>query len=116
MNEVNHTSEFDTADIEANKVISALAYLGILFFLPLVAAKDSKFGRFHANQGLIFFITAIALNIVTWIITAIIAPVGVIVSLLVWLIDLALLLYGIINTAKGQAKELPIIGKFRFIK
>lgn len=44
--------EYDTQDIQSNKVWAVLAYLGILFFLPLVACKDSRFGKFHANQDL----------------------------------------------------------------
>ena len=44
-------------DIEDNKVIAALAY--IIFFLPLIVAKDSEFGKFHANQGLIYFYLAL---------------------------------------------------------
>lgn len=40
---------FEAEDIEKNKVLSAVAYL--LFFIPLLAAPDSKYGKFHANQG-----------------------------------------------------------------
>ena len=49
--------EYDTQDIQSNKVWAVLAYLGILFFLPLVACKDSRFGKFHANQGFALFLT-----------------------------------------------------------
>ena len=47
MNDI--TQQFAPEDIQKNKVISALSYLGILFFLPLVAAPESRFGKFHAN-------------------------------------------------------------------
>ena len=42
------------------KVMSALAYLWILFFLPLVVCPDSKFGRYHANQGLVLLLAAVS--------------------------------------------------------
>ena len=34
--------------------MAILAYFGILVLIPILAAKDSKFARFHANQGLLF--------------------------------------------------------------
>lgn len=51
MNDI--TQQFAPEDIQKNKVISALSYLGILFFLPLMAAPESRFGKFHANQSLV---------------------------------------------------------------
>ena len=46
------------ADIEKNKAVGILAY--ILFFIPIIAARDSKFAMYHANQGLALFIVAVA--------------------------------------------------------
>lgn len=45
------TSQFDPRDIQNNKVMAILAYFGILVLIPIFAAKESKFARFHANQG-----------------------------------------------------------------
>ena len=36
-------------DIEKNKIMAVLAY--IIFLIPLLAAKDSPFAKFHTNQG-----------------------------------------------------------------
>ena len=47
------------ADIEQNKVFAILAYLGILFLVPLLAAPQSPFARYHTNQGIILFITSL---------------------------------------------------------
>ncbi len=35
---------------------------------------------------------------------------------LVWIFLLVITILGIVNAAKGRAKELPIVGKFRFFK
>lgn len=134
------TNTFDPNDIASNKVVSALAYLGILFWLPLVACKNSKFGRFHANQGLLLLILSVALGVVGGILNALIGlifrseltifgygtgvyemnPVGTvliaIVSLVISIFTLALFLFGLINTLQGKAKELPLIGKIKLIK
>ena len=50
---VDHTAEFEAQDIQNNKVMSILAYIGILVLVPIFAAKDSKAARFNANQGLV---------------------------------------------------------------
>jgi len=98
-------------DIEDNKVIAILAYL--VFFLPLLAAKDSRFAMYHGNQGFLLFLLLLAVN-----------TVGTVVPILGWLIILpignllilALLIMGIINASKGEEKPLPIIGKYTIIK
>jgi|GEM_PF-4342849 len=48
------TDQFDKADVEQNKVMAILAYFGILVLIPILAAKDSKFARFHAQPRLAF--------------------------------------------------------------
>lgn len=100
---------FDPADIEKNKIMAVLAY--IIFLIPLLAAKDSPFAKFHTNQGLILFLAGIAVAILSvipiigWII-GIVAPIAITV----------LAVIGIIAAAKGEAKELPLIGKFKILK
>lgn len=99
----------DPSDISANKVMAILAYIGILVLIPLFAAKESKFARFHTNQGLILFIC----NIVIYFISLIpgLKAIG-------WILSVAALVFaiiGIIGAAKGETKELPLIGKYRII-
>ncbi|GAB1370523.1 DUF4870 domain-containing protein [Candidatus Kapaibacterium sp.] len=105
------TIGFADDDIEQNKTISLFAY--ILFFIPLLAAKESKFARFHANQGLILFLFAVIISIVSSVIPIlgwfIIGPLG---SLFV----VALAVLGIINAVGGKAKQLPLIGNFELLK
>lgn len=99
----------DPSDISANKVMAILAYISILVLIPLFAAKESKFARFHTNQGLILFIC----NIVIYFISLIpgLKAIG-------WILSVAALVFaiiGIIGAAKGETKELPLIGKYRII-
>ncbi|HOI16174.1 MAG TPA: hypothetical protein PK036_07500 [Geobacteraceae bacterium] len=105
------TEEYDREDVEKNKVMAVLAY--ILFLIPLLAAKESKFAMFHTNQGLVLFLAAVAVNIVGGIIPIlgwfVILPLG---NLLVFI----LAIMGIINAAKGEAKPLPLIGGIKILK
>ncbi len=108
-NTADTTAEYDAQDIEKNKVMAVLAY--IIFLIPLLAAKDSKFARFHTNQGLVLFIAAVVLSII-----ASIPIIGWIIAPIIALAVTILAIIGIINALGGKAKELPIIGKFKILK
>ena len=41
-NTTDTTAEFDSKDITDNKVMAVLAYIGILFLIPLLAAPNSR--------------------------------------------------------------------------
>jgi uncharacterized membrane protein len=112
---------FDNEDIQQNKTMAGLAY--ILFFLPLIVCKDSRFGRFHSNQGLLLLILSVAGYIVISLLTTVLATItwrlfGFISLLysLYGLFILAIAIYGLVNGLNGKAKELPVIGKYRIIK
>ena len=50
-------------DVESNKAMAVLSYLGILVLVPLLGAKNSPFARFHTNQGLILCIATILYSV-----------------------------------------------------
>ena len=108
-NTADITDQFDKDDIEKNKVMGLLAY--ILFFIPLLAAKDSPFARYHANQGLVLFLAAILSSVIL-----IIPILGWIIAPILSIVITVLVVIGIINALNGKAKELPIIGKFKILK
>jgi len=105
----------DPADVDKNKIFAVLAYLGILFLVPLLAAKESRFARYHTNQGVVLFIAAIILS-VGGSILSFIPLVGCIVLPVVMIGIFALMVIGIINAAKGECKPLPLIGQYKLIK
>ncbi len=98
-------------DVEQNKGMAILAYF--LFFVPLLAAKESKFAMFHANQSLLLVLTAIGVSVVSTVVPVIgwliIGPLGSLAVLVLWVT-------GLINAAQGQMKPLPLIGKFEILK
>ncbi|HLR36065.1 MAG TPA: hypothetical protein VK071_12160 [Tissierellales bacterium] len=97
-------------DIEENKTLAGLAYL--LFFLPLVLASESKYGRFHANQGLILLIFAVAGELILKLIPGISLFILPIFDLFVFI----LVVMGMVNGFNGKTVELPLIGRFNIIK
>ena len=103
--------------------------------LPFAAcpAPNSKYARFHANQGLLAFIvlaiavvTVVGLQVAKWINGALLAERVTILSmffgcgfsllqaglLVGWFL---LVVQGIANAASGEAKNLPVVGHFRLI-
>ena len=121
-NTADTTAEFDAADINANKAMAILAYFGPLVLIPIFAAKQSKFARYHANQGLVLLFTCIAYSIAYGILSSIIFAISWRLSFILSIVSLIgvgitiLAIIGIINAATGKAKELPLIGKFKILK
>jgi len=117
-NVADETAEMDPADIEKNKTMGGLAY--ILFFLPLISCPDSKYARFHANQGLMLLILVIAANVVSRILHAVLGwglrGIASLLSTVLFLAVTAIAVLGLINGFTGKAKELPVIGKYRLLK
>lgn len=123
------------SDVEKNKYLNILSYLGILFLIPLFMCKGSKYSRFHINQGIILCICEVAYNIAAAILKSILSAVMLgdyyfavlspmyglysAISTILSIVNLgftALAIYGIYNAVTGKAKELPVIGKFRILK
>jgi uncharacterized membrane protein len=107
----------EEADIQQNKVFAVLAYIGILFLVPLLAAPNSKFARYHTNQGIVLFLSAVAVYFVLVVVLAmplinlLTLPLHLVVPVLIF----ALMIIGIINAASGHYKPLPWIGHFRIL-
>lgn len=116
----DHTEEYEDNDIQKGRFLSVLCYLWIFVLIPVFAAKDSDFVRFHRRQGLLTFIMTTVYTGLMFVILDILRVTvgswGVVIVGLILYIGLAALaalsVLGIINAVKGKAKELPYIGHF----
>ena len=116
---VENRNQFSKKDIEDGKLMGILSYIGILCLIPYLTEKENEFVKYHAKQGLNLFLIEIicsaGLSIIggmLWLLIGLIA----LVSSCVGLLALALSIMGIVNVCNGEAKELPIINKFKLIK
>lgn len=120
-------AEVTPEDVQNNKAFAILAYFWLLVLVPIFAAKESKFARFHANQGLVlcivetawwlinFIITAILIHTLSWSTLWLLSLWGVIY----WLVSVGIFVFaiiGIVNAAQGSTKPMPIFGKFKILK
>ena len=111
----------ETLDIEHNKIFAVLAYIGILFLVPLLAAPRSRFARYHTNQGIVLFLSIL----VIWfglsvlaafpIVNIIMIPIGVPAGFILSAGWLVFMIIGVIHAASGECKPLPWIGHFRLL-
>ena len=118
---------FSSKDISENKYMAALAYLGILIFIPMVARKKSKFCKAHVKQGLVVLIWSLAVSLVT-----LAAALGL-RALILWVLGLGVVLYkavtlavtavmlvlifipvfqGAVSAFSGEYKQVSFVGKF----
>ena len=88
---------------EKNIGMAIVAY--ILFFIPLLTdAKNDPFVKYHVKQGLLVFIGAVLISIVSWM------P---FIYWIAWILNIAVFVFfiiGVINAASGKEKPLPLIG------
>lgn len=90
-------------DVDDNKIVAALSYLGPLFFIPLFLKRESSFCQFHAKQGLALFIVWIVGKFVFWF------------PILGWALAVVVAILNImalIKALNGEKWEMPVIGDF----
>ena len=109
-NPTDTTSEYPPDDINTNRIFAVLSYIGFLFIIPLIAVPDSKFAKFHANQGLVLFIAEL-LSALLYLIPIIGWAAGAAAGILLTVLSVL----GLVNAIQGKAKELPFIGKFKIL-
>lgn len=112
----------EAADAQNNKVMAILAYFGPLVLIPIFAAKNSAFTRYHSNQGLVLFIATVAYNIVSGILNSVILAISWRLYFLTNIISLVsvvfavLAIMGVVSAYKGEKKPLPVIGGINILK
>lgn len=89
-------------DAEQHRVTAALAYVFILFFIPM-ARKESPFCQFHAKQGIVVFIAWVVVSFIAWI------P---LIGWFAWISMLVLTVLAIVRTLNGEEWEIPYLAKY----
>lgn len=98
---LDHTAEFDPADISANKVV----------IITLLASSSSPYAGFHVRQALKIQIAAL-LSLVLLIIPFL----GWVAAFACKIIAIVLNLICFFRVCSGKAIEAPIVSSFKFLK
>ncbi len=102
-------------DAKVTGIVSYLSWIGwiIAFF-----AGDKEGAKFHLNQSLVIMIGMTVLSILSMV-AGVIPVVGLIISLVVGILSLALFVFwimGLIAACKQEEKAVPVIGNIQLLK
>ena len=100
----------EAEDIEQNKVYAVVGYLGILFLVPLLAAPNSRYARYHANQGIVLFLATVVVTGAFYVLGHIpfLGRVLGLAGSVAWIVSLVFMVLGIVNAASGKCQPLPL--------
>ncbi|MEE0060971.1 MAG: hypothetical protein UE295_09115 [Acutalibacteraceae bacterium] len=121
----NSTKLFKQKDIDENCNLALISYIPFLFFVPMIIKPCSGYTRYHGIQGLTLFIVSVVLEFFDILLSAIFScalndmPAVILTIIFTVVINLSILLFistGIANAVKGEARELPVIGKYKLLK
>ena len=111
-------------ELKGKKITAGLAYLFWFTLIPMIYASESKFIKYHANQGFVLAIAETIFLILTAIVSKIVWAVSRPTSLLVETIMLAIFvgvfgmlsLIGIFNVIRGKERPIPTFGHIQLLK
>ncbi len=103
-------------DVEKGKACAILSYflVGIIWYFADENMRKNSYAKFHAKQGLVFFVAWVALWIIEMILIFI-PIIGWLLLFVLWIVWIALFvlwIIGLISAINGKEKEVPVIGQF----
>lgn len=94
---------FEGSDLDPDRLMAVLSYVGILVLIPLFVSRDNDFVMFHAKQGLVILVGLIAALVIgQWL-----AIIGTILFVMLLLVDVV----GILKALSGHRWKIPVIGE-----
>lgn len=97
----------DPREVEKNKILAAISYLGVLCLVPLFLKKSSPYVQFHAKQGLVLLIAEIIISFVN-----IIPFFGFMVWAFAGLLFFIISMVALVRTWNGESWEIPVISDY----
>lgn len=94
-----------------DKIFGILSYCGLLVLIPIFK-NENDFQHFHASQGLTLYLLGSAACTVVGFVPLI----GTLLSVACGIAEGVFAIIGIINVIKNEQKELPLFGKYQFLK
>lgn len=115
--ESGYYSELEKRD---GKLMSVLAYLGVLIVIPILAHRGNRFVKFHVNQGLVILLVRFGISLIIQVsqMVALQDFFGPMMAFslirtafrLLHILLFMCAVFGIINAVQGKAVRVPVIG------
>lgn len=114
----------EAEDLKGKKFTACLSYLFWFAVIPMIYSTESKFIKYHANQGFVLATVETIFLVITVIVSKILWSVSRATSLLVETTMLmvfvgvfgVLSLIGIFNVIRGKEKPIPTFGHIQLLK
>lgn len=111
-------------DLKGKKFTACLSYLFWFAVIPMIYSTESKFIKYHANQGFVLAVVETIYLVITVIVSKILWSASRATSLLVETTMLmafigvfgVLSLIGIFNVIRGKEKPIPTFGHIKLLK
>ena len=119
-----NTQTPEKEDLKGKKFTACFSYLFWFTVIPMIYSSESKFIKYHANQGLVLAIAETIFLIVTVAVSKILWAYSRATSLLVETTMLLVIvgvfgmlsLIGIFNVIRGKEKPVPTFGHIKLLK
>ncbi len=99
-------------DIQRNKGMAVLCYLGILILVPAISGNKSPYVKFHMNQGLLLLIGQLAVGLLSYLLPSILF----FIPTIAWVALLVFWIIGLVNAGSGKYQRLPLVGNIQILK
>ncbi len=99
----------------SKKATDILAYITWIGWLIAFFAGDKENCKVHLNQGLVLLLVEIIGGLVIGVLSSFVPVLGIL-SCVLSVACLIFAIMGIIAAAKGEDKELPLIGSIKILK
>ncbi len=113
------TQDTTTNDgVNDHKLWAILGYiLPFLFFIPMLdeKSKHNAFARFHAEQQLALLVVCLGVYVAMNVLAGMFFMGLFFLMLLINIAVLVLVVMGVLHAAKGETKELPLIGGIKLL-
>lgn len=116
------TAAFTQRDIREHRAMAVLCYLWVLWLIPFLRARSSRYVRYHLGQGLLLLLmdclgaTFCGIAYLLGGALPVCAPAFAALAEVTFLISFLLKIFGIVCAARGRARELPLFGGYGVVR
>ena len=113
---IDYTDNYKELDRTENRTMAMLSYL--IPPIPFIVERNSAYVRFHSNQGMNALVWYILISLFIWVVSTgfpNLASLTGSLRIIINIIYISLAAFGVMNTIKNKARELPITSRLNIV-